>query len=340
MYMSLKHYSFLKVYRNGRISAAKDAAQHMDALIAELDMQCFGFPADVAEAMDFDDHDYIMWIVEGGKKLNIGLLLESATEDAQQPNTACRRRTAALAAATDPPPVACGLGTGLSFVVCRRNRGVDGYWWPPPTHHRCLRARNPDAGPVVGGVELRCDRVDSAPMSGNENSGSGQRVSEEQLLYRDAGSSVRFFTPSLRASNALPSARRPQELHCAGSAMSVFTPSLRVRAHIFRRGGSTLPRPMGHRPRRQALKRQWDGRNSYIRDLKNRDSYRDKRTTPRASRRSSSPKASTSTAAPRGPRARPSRVVSESDEEEDGDGRMRDRQRYPVEETTGISNYQ
>ncbi|KAJ7210039.1 hypothetical protein GGX14DRAFT_565841 [Mycena pura] len=72
----------------------------------------------------------------------------------------------------------------------------------------------------------------------------------------------------------------------------------------------------------RVAKRYWDGRKSYMRDLKNPDSYRAKRAATRqASRRSSSPEASTSTAAPRGPRARPSRVVSDSDEEEDdGDG--------------------
>ncbi|KAJ7208589.1 hypothetical protein GGX14DRAFT_566806 [Mycena pura] len=112
------------------------------------------------------------------------------------------------------------------------------------------------------------------------------------------------------ASNALPSARRPQELHCAGSAMK--------EARRFR-GLWDIDRVV------KRLSASGTAATATSATSKNRDSYRAKRTTPRASRRSSSPKASTSTAAPRGPRAKPSRVVSESDEEEDGDGRMRDR---------------
>ena len=35
-------------YRNGHISATKDAGKHMDALITELDVQSFRFPDDDA----------------------------------------------------------------------------------------------------------------------------------------------------------------------------------------------------------------------------------------------------------------------------------------------------
>ncbi|KAJ7237619.1 hypothetical protein C8J57DRAFT_1529166 [Mycena rebaudengoi] len=47
-------------YRNGRISAAKDAAKHMDTLIAELDEEHYGFPADVVDMMELDGDEYIM----------------------------------------------------------------------------------------------------------------------------------------------------------------------------------------------------------------------------------------------------------------------------------------
>ncbi|KAJ7123028.1 hypothetical protein C8R44DRAFT_876216 [Mycena epipterygia] len=47
-------------YRNGRISAAKDAAKHMDTLIAELDEEHYGFPPDVVDMMELDGDEYII----------------------------------------------------------------------------------------------------------------------------------------------------------------------------------------------------------------------------------------------------------------------------------------
>lgn len=47
-------------YRNGHISATKDAAKRIDALIAELDEQHFGFPELDVEMVDLDTEDYLM----------------------------------------------------------------------------------------------------------------------------------------------------------------------------------------------------------------------------------------------------------------------------------------